>query len=132
MRAAGVVEFALAFALIWTPLVRRIAAIILAGDVHQRDFEFGKIDAIGHALIIVVLLAIIADTSGGRRWSSRARIRCWPRRPSRPRSGRCSSRVYYAVARADLRHDNHLTVPAVDAYDPERCSVDATTSFIFG
>ena len=30
MRAAGAVEFALAFALIWTPLVRRLAAIMLA------------------------------------------------------------------------------------------------------
>ena len=61
MRAAGVVEFTLAFALLWTPLVRRFAAILLAAMFISAIFEFGKIDAIGHTPIIVVLLAIIAD-----------------------------------------------------------------------
>lgn len=61
MQAAGVIEFALAFALIWTPLVRRSAAIILAGIFVSAIFEFGKVDAIGHSGIIVVLLAIAAD-----------------------------------------------------------------------
>ena len=36
MRAAGAVEFALAFALMWTPLVRRVAAILLTCGFHQR------------------------------------------------------------------------------------------------
>jgi hypothetical protein len=44
MRAAGAVEFALAFALI-------ISAVL----------EFGKIDMIGHSLIIVALFGIMAD-----------------------------------------------------------------------
>ena len=61
MRAAGVIEFTLAFALIWTPLVRRMAAVLLAAMFISAVFEFGKIDAIGHALIIVALLAFIAD-----------------------------------------------------------------------
>ncbi len=61
MQAAGVIEFTLAFALIWTPLVRRIAAIMLAAAFIGAIAQFGKIDAIGHALIIVVLLAIAAD-----------------------------------------------------------------------
>jgi hypothetical protein len=61
MRAAGVIEFTLSFALIWTPLVRRAAAIVLAGMFIGAVFEFGKIDAIGHAPIIAVLLAIIGD-----------------------------------------------------------------------
>ena len=61
MRAAGVVEFTLAFALVWTPLVRRSAAIMLAGTFISAVLEFGKIDAIGHSAIIVVLLAIAAD-----------------------------------------------------------------------
>jgi hypothetical protein len=61
MRAAGAVEFALAFALMWTPLVRRIAAIILAAMFISAVLEFGKVDLIGHTLIVVVLLAIIAD-----------------------------------------------------------------------
>lgn len=61
LRAAGVIEFTLAFALLWTPLVRRAAAIMLAAMFIAACFEFGKIDVIGHAGIIIVLLAIIGD-----------------------------------------------------------------------
>jgi hypothetical protein len=61
MQAAGVIEFTLAFALVWTPLVRRSSAIILAAIFVSAIFEFGKVDAIGHSGIIVVLLAIAAD-----------------------------------------------------------------------
>jgi hypothetical protein len=61
MKAAGVVEFTLAFALIWTPLVRRTAAIMLAAIFISAIFEFGRIDAVGHSGIIVVMLAIAAD-----------------------------------------------------------------------
>jgi hypothetical protein len=61
MRAAGAVEFALAFGLVWTPLVRRVAATILAGMFISAVLEFGKIDAIGHAPIVAVLLVIIGD-----------------------------------------------------------------------
>ena len=64
MRAAGAVEFALAFSLIWTPLVRRVGAIILAGMFVSAVFEFGKIDLIGHTLIVVALFGIIADNGG--------------------------------------------------------------------
>jgi len=61
MRAAGVVEFTLAFALLGTPLVRRSAAIILATMFVAAIGEFGAIDAIGHSCIIAVLLAVLAD-----------------------------------------------------------------------
>ena len=64
MRAAGAVEFALAFALMWTPLVRRVAAILLASMFVSAVFEFGKIDMIGHTLIVVVLLGIVGDSGG--------------------------------------------------------------------
>jgi hypothetical protein len=64
MRAAGAVEFALAFALMWTPLVRRVAAIMLAAMFISAVFTFGKIDLIGHSLIVVVLLAIVGDNRG--------------------------------------------------------------------
>jgi hypothetical protein len=70
MRAAGAVEFALAFSLVWTPLVRRIGAIMLAAMFISACFPFGKIDMIGHSLIIVALFAIIADDGGApARWS---------------------------------------------------------------
>jgi hypothetical protein len=62
MRAAGAIEFALAFALIWTPLVARVAAIILAAMFISAVFEFGKIDMVGHSGIIAVLIVIAADS----------------------------------------------------------------------
>ncbi|HEX4410844.1 MAG TPA: hypothetical protein VH206_18905 [Xanthobacteraceae bacterium] len=61
MRAAGAIEFALAFALVWTPLVRRVSAVMLAAMFISAVGEFGKIDMIGHSLIIVALLGIMAD-----------------------------------------------------------------------
>ena len=61
MQAAGVIEFTLAFALIWTPLVRRASAIILTAVFVSAILEFGKVDAIGHSGIIAVLIAIAAD-----------------------------------------------------------------------
>ena len=64
MRAAGAVEFALAFALMWSPLVSRMAAAILAGMFISAVLEFGKVDLIGHTLIVAALLAIIADNGG--------------------------------------------------------------------
>jgi hypothetical protein len=64
MRAAGAVEFALAFALIWTPLVRRVGAIMLSAMFISAVFDFGKIDLIGHSLIVVALFGIIADDGG--------------------------------------------------------------------
>ena len=69
MRAAGVVEFVLAFALMWTPLVRRSAAIILTGIFVSAIPEFGKIDAIGHSAIIAVLLVVAADNATSARSS---------------------------------------------------------------
>jgi hypothetical protein len=64
MQAAGAVEFALAFALMWTPLVRRVAAIVLTSMFISAVLEFGKVDMIGHSLIVVVLLGVIADSGG--------------------------------------------------------------------
>ena len=66
MRAAGVVEFAMSFALIWTPFVRRCAAIMLTATFVSAIVGFGKVDAIGHAPIIGVLLVIVADSAKER------------------------------------------------------------------
>ncbi len=64
MRAAGAVEFALAFALMWTPLVRRLGATMLAMMFVSAVVQFGKIDLIGHSLIVIALLGIVADDGG--------------------------------------------------------------------
>jgi hypothetical protein len=66
MIAAGMVEFGLAFALLWTPLVRRMAAVVLLSMFVSAVFEFGKTDAIGHMAIVVILLAIAADDGAVR------------------------------------------------------------------
>jgi hypothetical protein len=68
MTAAGMVEFGFAFALLWTPLVRRLAAIVLFGAFVSAIFEFGKIDAIGHLPIIAALVVIAAEPSLGSRY----------------------------------------------------------------
>ncbi len=61
MRAAGAVEFALAFGLAWTPLVRRVSAMFLIMIFVSAIAPFGKIDAIGHSCIIAVLVAIATE-----------------------------------------------------------------------
>jgi hypothetical protein len=66
--AAGVVEFGLAFALFWTPLVRRFAAAALALLLFAATFDFGKMDGIGHLMIIALLLLVFADP--GRKQAS--------------------------------------------------------------
>jgi hypothetical protein len=62
MQAAGVVEFALSFAIIMGPLVRRTAAAILLGMFGSAVIPFGKIDAIGHAPIMAAVLAVLLDS----------------------------------------------------------------------
>ena len=86
MKAAGVVEFSLAFALIGTPLMRRTAAIILASMFVAAVLEFGKIDAIGHSPIIIVMLAIAADNAPGPSHS------CFARTGPVSRRARCRGR----------------------------------------
>jgi hypothetical protein len=58
---AGVAEFALGFGLVWTPLVRRLSASTLFIIFMTAVYPFGRIDLIGHALILATLLAIAAD-----------------------------------------------------------------------
>jgi hypothetical protein len=62
--AAGVVEFGLAFALFWTPLVRRLAAIALVLVLTAATFDFGKVDGVGHLMMIAILFAVFADPDG--------------------------------------------------------------------
>ena len=67
MIIAGVVEFSLAFGLLWGPLVRRASAFVLGAMFTAAIFEFGKMDAIGHMMIIAILVAIIFDATPGQR-----------------------------------------------------------------
>jgi hypothetical protein len=58
--AAGVVEFGLSFALFWTPLIRRLAALALMALLTAATFDFGKMDGIGHLMIIAILMVVFA------------------------------------------------------------------------
>lgn len=58
---AGVAEFTLGFGLLWTPLVRRLSAIALFVIFNAAVFPFGRVDLIGHALIMAIIVAIAAD-----------------------------------------------------------------------
>lgn len=66
--ALGNVEFGLAFALLWTPLVRRLAAAVLAVLLFVVTFDLGKMDAIGHLMIVTILLAVFADPGKKQAW----------------------------------------------------------------
>jgi hypothetical protein len=58
---AGVAEFTMGFGLLWTPLVRRLSAISLFVIFNAAVYPFGRIDLIGHALIMAIIVAIAAD-----------------------------------------------------------------------
>lgn len=58
---AGVAEFTMGFGLLWTPLIRRLSAIALFVIFNAAVFPFGRVDLIGHALIMAVIVAIAAD-----------------------------------------------------------------------
>lgn len=58
---AGVAEFTMGFGLLWTPLVRRLSAIALLVIFTLAVYPFGRIDLVGHALIMGTLFVIVAD-----------------------------------------------------------------------
>ena len=58
---AGVAEFTMGFGLLWTPLVRRLSALALLVIFTSAVWPFGRIEIIGHGLIMAILLAVAAD-----------------------------------------------------------------------
>lgn len=58
---AGVAEFTLGFGLLATPLVRRLSALGLLVIFTAAVYPFGRIDMIGHALIMMIIIAIAVD-----------------------------------------------------------------------
>jgi hypothetical protein len=58
---AGVAEFALGFGLLATPLMRRLSALGLLVIFNAAVYPFGRVDLIGHALIMMMIVAIAAD-----------------------------------------------------------------------
>jgi hypothetical protein len=58
---AGVAEFTLGFGLLWTPLVRRLSAVSLLLIFFTAVYPFGRVDLVGHALIMAALFLVAAD-----------------------------------------------------------------------
>jgi len=58
---AGVAEFTLGFGLLWTPLVRRLSAVSLLLIFFTAVYPFGRIDLVGHAMIMAALFLVAAD-----------------------------------------------------------------------
>jgi len=58
---AGVAEFTMGFGLLWTPLVRRLSAVALLVIFLTAVWPFGRVDMLGHALIMATIVLITLD-----------------------------------------------------------------------
>jgi hypothetical protein len=65
---AGVAEFTMGLGLLWTPLVRRLSAIALLAIFTAAIIPFGRVDLVGHGLIMAILVAIAVDPTRGLRF----------------------------------------------------------------
>ncbi|GEO43709.1 hypothetical protein SAE02_78570 [Skermanella aerolata] len=61
IQMTGVAEFTLGVGLIWTPLVRRFSALALLVIFTAAVYPFGRIDLIGHGLLMTMMVTIAAD-----------------------------------------------------------------------
>jgi hypothetical protein len=68
---AGVAEFTMGFGLLWTALIRRLSALALFVIFNAAVFPFGRMDLVGHALIMAVIVAIFADPTPQVRFAIR-------------------------------------------------------------
>jgi hypothetical protein len=68
---AGVAEFTMGFGLLWTALIRRLSAITLFVIFNAAVYPFGRMDLVGHALIMAVIVAIAADPTPQIRFAIR-------------------------------------------------------------
>jgi hypothetical protein len=71
---AGVAEFTMGFGLLWTALVRRLSAITLFLIFNAAVYPFGRIDLVGHALIMAVIVAIAVDPTKQVRFAIRRSV----------------------------------------------------------
>lgn len=58
---AGVAEFTMGFGLLGTPLIRRLSAVALFIIFNAAVWPFGRVDLIGHSLIMAIIVAIAVD-----------------------------------------------------------------------
>jgi hypothetical protein len=71
---AGVAEFTMGFGLLWTALVRRLSAVALFVIFNLAVYPFGRMDLVGHALIMAVIVIIAADPTPQVRFAIRRNL----------------------------------------------------------
>lgn len=71
---AGVAEFTMGFGLLWTPLIRRLSAVALFVIFTSAVWPFGRVDLIGHGLIMAILVAVAADHSRANHFLARFKL----------------------------------------------------------
>lgn len=75
---AGIAEFTMGFGLLWTALVRRLSAITLFIIFNLAVYPFGRLDLVGHALIMGVIMVIAADPQPQVRFAIRRTLLAIP------------------------------------------------------
>ncbi|MEJ7929452.1 DUF305 domain-containing protein [Ramlibacter sp. AN1015] len=75
---AGVAEFTMGFGLLWTALVRRLSALALFVIFNAAVYPFGRLDLVGHALIMAVIVIIFADPTPQVRFALRRTLAAIP------------------------------------------------------
>ena len=75
---AGVAEFTMGFGLLWTALIRRLSALALFVIFNMAVYPFGRLDLVGHALIMAVIVIIFADPTPQVRFALRRRLAAIP------------------------------------------------------
>ncbi len=68
---AGVAEFTMGFGLLWTALIRRLSALALFIIFNMAVYPFGRLDLVGHALIMAVIVIIFCDPTPQVRFAVR-------------------------------------------------------------
>lgn len=75
---AGVAEFTMGFGLLWTALIRRSSAAALFVIFNMAVYPFGRLDLVGHALIMAVIVIIFADPTPQVRFALRRTLAAIP------------------------------------------------------
>ena len=75
---AGVAEFTMGFGLLWTALIRRLSALTLFVIFNMAVYPFGRLDMVGHALIMAVIVIIFADPTPQVRFAIRRTLAAIP------------------------------------------------------
>lgn len=60
---AGVAEFAMGVGLLWSPFIRRLSAAATVLVFSAAVVPFGRVDFIGHILLIAIAMVTLADRS---------------------------------------------------------------------